>query len=277
MHIPANKLHYIVSAWSFLHWGIDIVGALPLASGRRKYAIVATNYFTKWVEVEAYANITQTEVIKFIWKHIVCRFRIPLKITADNGTQFTGRTVEKFCSGNGIQLSFSSRIYPQGNGQAESSNKIIFECIKKKLEDRKGRWADELQNVLWAYRTTRKTTIGETLFLMVYEIEAIIPIKLPFPTALVESGSNEDARILDLNLIVEKREVAAIKMLAYQQNVAVLYNKQIKGRSFNVGDLVLREVTLNTKNKNDGKLGPTWEGPYKITKVYGKRAYGLET
>ena len=131
------------------------MGALLLAPRRRKYAIVATDYFTQWVEAEAYANITHTEVIKFIWKHIVCRFGLPQKIKADNKTQFTRRVVEKFCSGHGIQLSFSLRIHPQGNGQAESSKKIIFECIKKKLEDRKGRWADELQNVLWAYCTTK--------------------------------------------------------------------------------------------------------------------------
>ena len=103
-HVPANKLHCVVSAWPFKHWGIDIVGALPLAPRRRKYAIVTTDYFTKWVEVEAHANITQTEVIKFIWKNIVCRFGIPQKIIADNGTQFTGKTVKKLCSEREIQL-----------------------------------------------------------------------------------------------------------------------------------------------------------------------------
>ena len=65
-NILANKLRYIVSTWSFLYWDIDIVGALPLAPGRRKYAIVVTDYFTKWVEAEAYENIMQTEVIKFL-------------------------------------------------------------------------------------------------------------------------------------------------------------------------------------------------------------------
>ena len=63
-----------------------------------------------------------------------CRFRLLQKITTDSGTQFTGRAVEIFCSEYGIQLSFSSIIYPQGNGQAESSNKIIFDCIKKDAE-----------------------------------------------------------------------------------------------------------------------------------------------
>lgn len=56
-----------------------------------------------------------------------------------------------------------------------------------------------------------------------------------------------------------------------------LYNKQIMKRSFKVGDLVLKEVTANTKNPTDGKLGLTWEGPYKIIKVFGKREYGLKS
>ena len=56
MHIPTNKLHYVVSAWPNLCWGIDIMGALPLAPRRRKYAIVAIDYFIKSVEAEALIN-----------------------------------------------------------------------------------------------------------------------------------------------------------------------------------------------------------------------------
>ena len=71
--------------------------------------------------------------------------------------------------------------------------------------------------------------------------------------------------------------MADIKILAYQQKVAELHNKQIRKRSFKVGDLVLKEVTLNTKNPTEWKLEPTWEGPYEVIKVYGKEAYGLKS
>ena len=99
------------------------------------------------------------------------------------------------------------------------------------MEDWKRRWADELQNILWASRTTKRTATGETPFSMVYGTEAIIPTELSFPiakTALTEAGksrSNEKAKMLDLNLVEERREMAAVKMLAYQQKVAELYNK----------------------------------------------------
>ena len=92
-------------------------------------------------------------------------------------------------------------------------------------------------------------------------------------TALTEFESNEETRKLDLKLIEERREMADIKILAYQQKVAELHNKQIRKRSFKVGDLVLRELTTNTENPIDGKLGPTWEEPYVVIKVYNKGAY----
>ena len=114
----------------------------------KRYALVATNYFTKWIEAEAYNNITQTYVINFICKNVICRFGLPYMITIDNGTQFTKGRMKKFCDHHGIKLSFPSRIYPQENGQAKASNKIIFENLKKKLEEEKGTWAEELSNVL---------------------------------------------------------------------------------------------------------------------------------
>ena len=52
--------------------------------------------------------------------------------------------------------------------------------------------------------------------------------------------------------------------------------KRLKHRSFLHGDLVLRKVTLSMKEPNSGKLGPTWEGPYKIVKVSSPRTYWLE-
>ncbi|KAL0402452.1 UNVERIFIED_CONTAM: hypothetical protein Slati_4275100 [Sesamum latifolium] len=51
------------------------------------------------------------------------------------------------------------------------------------------------------------------------------------------------------------------------------YNKRVKSRSFQVGDLVLRRADAL---KPIGKLDPTWEGPYKVTSVIGKGAYELE-
>ena len=84
-HVPTETLKPISSPWSFAQWGMDIVGPLPVATAQMKFLFVATDYFSKWVETETYANIKDKDVTKFIWKNIICRFGIPQAIIADNG------------------------------------------------------------------------------------------------------------------------------------------------------------------------------------------------
>ena len=67
---------------------MDIVGKLPTISGQRVYMLTVTEYFTKWVEAEAYHQIHDREVKKFIWNNVICRFRVPKEIVTDNGSQF---------------------------------------------------------------------------------------------------------------------------------------------------------------------------------------------
>ena len=82
----------------------------------------------------------------------------------------------------GITNRYSTLAYPQGNGQVEAVNKVIVNRLKKKLDNVKGRWVEELPHVLWTYRTTPRRSIGETPFSMSYGAEAVIPIDTGFPT-----------------------------------------------------------------------------------------------
>ena len=62
---------------AFAQWGMDIVGPLPAAPAQKKFLLIATDYFSKWVEAEAYASIQDKDVTKFVWKNIVCRLEFP--------------------------------------------------------------------------------------------------------------------------------------------------------------------------------------------------------
>ncbi|KAL5537944.1 hypothetical protein UlMin_045731 [Ulmus minor] len=66
-----EDLTTVTSPWPFAKWGIDLIGSLPTARGQLKYAVVAIDYYTKWVEAEALAKITEQNVTAFIWKNIV--------------------------------------------------------------------------------------------------------------------------------------------------------------------------------------------------------------
>ena len=151
--------------------------------------------------------------------------------------------------------------------------------LKKRLDDAKGRWVEELSHVLWTYRTTPRKSTRETPFLMTYGAEAIIPLENGFPTmrssAFTSDGNNELLK-KNLDLIEEQRENAMVQLAYYQHKLEQDYDMNVKLRSLAPRDLVLRKVVGNTKNPAWGKLGPNWEGPYRITLVAEVGAYYLE-
>ena len=109
--------------------------------------MVGTDYFTKWVEAEPLANIRDVDVKKFIWRNIVTRFGTPRTLVSDNGLQFDSNAFRQYCSNLGIRNRHSTLAYPQGNGQAEAVNKVIVNGLKKRLDDAKGKWVEELPHV----------------------------------------------------------------------------------------------------------------------------------
>ncbi|XP_050233412.1 uncharacterized protein LOC126681899 [Mercurialis annua] len=90
-HVPADVLHSIIKPWPFRGWAVDLIGKIypPSAKGHT-FVIVATDYFTKWVEVKPLKSPTQDEVIKFFKENLIHRHGLPETITTDQGTMFTG-------------------------------------------------------------------------------------------------------------------------------------------------------------------------------------------
>lgn len=117
--------------------------------------------------------------------------------------------------------------------------------MKKWLEKAKGLWADELPSVLWAYQTTAKTSIGETPFSLAYGTEAVILVECGIPSVRymwLDENSNRELLNHSLNIIDELRDKAHLRSALYQQKVAQYYNKNIRVRTFKIGDWVLHRV-----------------------------------
>ena len=119
-----------------------------MALAQKKLLLVATDYFSKWIEVEAFASIKDKDVTQFIYKNIVFRFGIPRSIVSDNRPQFDSRVYRNFYQELKIKNLYSTPRYPQSNGQAEALNKTILTALKKRLDSAKGKWVDELPGVL---------------------------------------------------------------------------------------------------------------------------------
>ena len=102
--------------------------------------------------------------------------------------------------------------------------------LKKRLDDVKGKWAEELHSVLWAYRTTPRRSTGE-IFSLMYGAEAVIPTKVNLCNARVEGfnpDQNEGMMVEHLDLLEEYREAATIRLDEYQQGLARCYNQDVK-------------------------------------------------
>jgi transposase InsO family protein len=109
--------------------------------------VVAVDYFTKWIEAEPLATITLARVQTFTFNKIICRFGILVEILTDNGTQITDRHFRELLEGLQVRHYFSSMENPQTNGQAEATNKVILNGLKKRLKDAKGNWVENLNQV----------------------------------------------------------------------------------------------------------------------------------
>ncbi|GJZ83896.1 reverse transcriptase domain-containing protein [Tanacetum coccineum] len=155
---------------------------------------------------------------------------------------------EKLC----IRQCFASVKHPQANGLVERANRSLEEGIKARLEARGKNWMEDISHVLWAHRTMIKSSNGNTTFSLAYGTEAVIPTEigmLTLRTAEVDMVQNNEALGINLDLLKERREQAAI-YLGYRSNDA-------------------------SRMDEVGKLGPRWEGPYEITEALGKGAYNL--
>ena len=160
------------------------------------------------------------------------------------------------------------------------TKKNVLKIIKTQLEGEKGTWPEELPSILWVYRTTTRTPIGETSFRLAYWSEAIILAVVRLTSYRVENHNesrNNVAICLQLDLVDEVRAIAEQRLARYQNLMAKHYNTRDRHRDFQVRDLVLRKVTGAIRDPSKGKLGLNWEGPYKITSWQRKGTYHLET
>ena len=165
------------------------------------------------------------------------------------------------------------------NGQAEVANRSLLKIIKTWLEGAKGVWPDELPGVLWAYRTTIRTPTGETPFKLAYGSEVVILAEVHMANNRVmtyQDKDNEEQLRLNLDLIDEVRKNAEYRTTKYKNLMARQYDAMVKPRHFNIGDLILKKVTLATKNPAHGKLGPNCGGPYRIMNCKRQGSYYLE-
>ncbi|XP_021819797.1 uncharacterized protein K02A2.6-like [Prunus avium] len=283
-HVPAVPLNPIVKPRPFRGWAVDFVGkVVPSSSNEHTFIIVATDYFIKWVEASAVKSISSSVVITFIKQQIIHRFGIPETITTDKGTSFISKEIQDFSDAYGIKFVQSSPYFPRANGQAESTNKVLINIIKKMAEKNPRDWHERLSKALWADRTSKKTSIDTTPFALTYGHDAVLPVEISVQSLRIErqpymnDAAYVEFMMQELEQLSPIRAKALNHLMVGKQAVARAYNKRVRGMTFEEGELVCRAILpLGTHVSGLGKWSPTWEGPFVVHKILGKGAYLLQ-
>jgi hypothetical protein len=180
--VPTLPLIPVKTEAPFQQWGLDFIGEIhPHSSKQHKWILTTTDYFTKRVEAIPTRNAFESVVIGFLEDNILSRFGFPQKIVTDNTHALKLMDMINFCQKYNIILGHSTAYYPQGNGLAESSNKILITVIKKVLTENKKAWHTHLKYALWANRISTKRSIRISPFQMVYGTDVILPINISMP------------------------------------------------------------------------------------------------
>jgi hypothetical protein len=243
--VLAAELHPITKPWPFRGWRLNFIGEIhPSSSKGHQFVLVATNYFTKWTEVVALKNMTHREVIEFITEHIIHRFGIPQTLTTDQGASFMSKEVREFAELYRIKLLNSSPYYAQANGHAESSNKTLIRLIKKKIYDNLKQWHKILSEALWAHRISKHRATKLSPFELVYGQEAVLLVEISLNVVSftkqndLSVGDYYNSMMDNVDEVTDKRMIALGEIEKDKIMVAKAYNKKVKAKLFQVGDLV---------------------------------------
>nr|GEW93845.1 hypothetical protein [Tanacetum cinerariifolium] len=127
------------------------------------------------------------------------------------------------------------------NGLVERANRSLGEGIMARLGERNKNCVEELIHVLWAHRIMIKSSHVDTPLSLTYGTEAVIPVEIgmsTYRTAAVDVVSNDEELWLNLNLLEEQRERAAIREAKAKLKMMKYYNVRVHGITFKPGDFV---------------------------------------
>ncbi|GKA23354.1 reverse transcriptase domain-containing protein [Tanacetum coccineum] len=229
-------------AHDFVKHCIDFMGSFPSSRGSQ-YILVAVDYLSKWVEAKALPTNDARVVVKFL-KQLFSRFGTPRAIISDRGTHFCNDQFSNVLKKYGVTHKLSTSYHPQTSGQVEVSNRGLKRILERTVGEHRAKWADKLDDALWAFRTAFKTPIECTPYKLVYGKACHLPIELEHKAYRALKWTNFDLktagdhRKVQLNELNELRDQAYENSLIYKENTKKIHDAKIKNREFHIGDRV---------------------------------------
>jgi exodeoxyribonuclease III len=248
------------------HWAaFDIIGPLPETEEGYKYVLTVIDHFSRYPLAIPIASRRQDAVVHALHRHLVCVFGPPMLLLSDLEKSFVSKVTKGLLAKMGITKLDTSGYQPQANGCVERFHRYLNATLTMFVNSHKNDWADYIDSVLYAYRTSVCTSTGYSPFQLMFGRKARMPPDLLYtadPHLLEEEGKR--------NITVSESMKEAYRFARRRQLKVATANKERrdKGRKnirFDPGDLVLF-VDKTADKEGPGKFQFVFSGPHLVIK-----------
>ena len=246
---------------------LDIVGPFPESTSGNRYALVITDYFTKYVEIYPMVNQEASSVATVLVRDFFSRYGVPHFLHSDQGTQFESKLFTEICELLQIEKTRTTPFHPQSDGLAERNIKTLSRMIAMNVGSSQNEWDVNLPFLSMAYRATPQASTGLSPNYMMFGRELCMPIDLMI-------GAPPDATLSQLEYVKELQtrltqayQLARLNLKKSAERQRKYYNERAYGTAYDVGSAVWYASKLRKKGVCP-KLQPKWRGPCLVTKKF---------
>ena len=247
--------------------GVDII-KFPTSASGKKYAVVFMDYLTKWPEVFATSDQTSSTIAELLVEHIITRHGVPSELLSDRGTAFLSKLMLEVYKIMGIKKANTTAYHPQTDGLVERFHRTLTDMLAKSVTKGGKDWDRMLPYVLFAYRTSKQGSTGESPFFLLYGRDA----RLPIEDALTVPVDRRPVSVSDYKSDLQLRlttawELARTNINRAQKAQKKLHDKRAKEPPIQVGDRVYVYMPMKKLGKAH-KFALPFEGPYRVLALY---------
>jgi len=261
---PHGKLVKVATGAPMDIVAIDILSGLPVSHEGHKYLLVATDYFTKWLECYPLSDAEASTCMTALYNGFFARFGLPSQLHSDRGTFFESKLVEELCRITGVTKSRTTPFHPRSDGQTERANRTILQMLRSSIQDNPKDWPNRLPALLAAYRMTPHSVTGITPNMAMLGREVLLPTSLIArpPEELVKVTVPYVDRFRHTIRQAHNRVRTATQRAAKTEKT--YFDRFVKGTPFALGQLVYLYWPRPLVRQQLRKLTRVWTGPWKI-------------
>jgi hypothetical protein len=270
-HRPFGKLQPLpVPKGPWREIGYDMVGPLPESEGYNAIMTIVDRLTKQAHFIPCRTNLDTPDCAKLFMKEIWRLHGTPTKVISDRGPIFNSKFMHELYKGLGIQARYSTAYHPQTDGQAERTNQIAEQYLRKYVNEEQTNWAELLPLAEFAYNSAEQESIHMSPFQAIYGYQPKFSPKDEF----VQTVPAVKQRLKNIKRGFEVIKKAIREAQAKQKEH---YDKKRKEAPvFKVGDWVLIRQDNLTTVRSSQKLDHRKAGPFKIIKITGKNTVRLK-